>query len=259
MDLTQTLYAVDARGVATVTFDNPQKRNVMNPVFMDDLSLVMDAAVSQGVRALVMTGAGDFFCAGGDLGWMQEQMELTLEERVAGSGQLAAVLTRLDELPLLTIAKVNGPTYGGGLGLIAACDMAFSVPSATFALSEGRLGLSPSNISPFVVRRMGAANARRTFLNAKMMDAALAQRLGLITEVVEDLDAAIGAELDGLLACGPEAVAASKSLIRYVASHSGEENRRYTASHLAEAWTRAEAQEGIAAFFEKRRPDWRVE
>jgi methylglutaconyl-CoA hydratase len=259
MDLTQTLYEVDARAIATVTFDNPKKRNVMNPAFMDDLNLVMDAAVSQDVRALVMTGAGDFFCAGGDLGWMQTQMKLTLKERVAGSRQLAEVLTRLDELPLLTIAKINGPAFGGGLGLIAACDMAFSAPTATFALSEGRLGLSPSNISPFVVRRMGVSNARRTFLNAKMMDAAFAQRLGLVTEVVDDLDAAVEVELTNLLACGPEAVAATKSLIGYISTHSDDENRRYTASHLAEAWARAEAQEGIAAFFEKRHADWRIE
>ena len=259
MDLTQTLYEIDNRGVALVTFDAPEKRNVMNPVFMAELGHIMTDAASRGLRALVLTGAGDFFCAGGDLAWMQQQMQLSQSERVAGSGQLAEFLTQLDELPMLTVARVNGPAYGGGIGVIAACDMAFCTPAATFALSEVRLGLSPSNISPVVVRRIGAANARRTFLNAKPISAGLAERIGLITEVAEDLDATIAAEIKGLLACGPEAVAATKELIRYVGTHTDEENRAYTAAHLAEAWVREEAQEGIKAFFEKRRPAWRVE
>ncbi len=259
MELSQTLYDIDDQGVATVTFNNEQKRNVMNPVFMDELGMVMDEAVARKARALIVTGAGRYFCAGGDLSWMQQQMELTDAERVAGSGQLAEFLTRLDELPMLTIARVNGPAFGGGIGIIAACDMAFAVASATFTLSEVRLGLSPSNISPIVVRRMGAANARRTFLNGKMMTAQLAQSLGLITGVTEDLDETIATELKSLAGCGPEAVAATKELVRFVSAHTDHENREYTARHLADAWMREEAQEGIKAFFEKRRPDWAPE
>ncbi len=255
MALQQTLFDVDDRGIGTVTFNRPDKHNVMSPAFMADLHEVMDDL--DGVRALILTGAGESFCAGGDLGWMKDQMELTRSERVANSADLAALLRRLDTLPLLTIARVNGQAFGGGVGMIAVCDMAFSVPTAVFALTEVSLGLAPSNISPYVVRRMGAANARRTFLNARLMDAPMAQRLGLITEVHEDIDAAIEVEIRSLLRCGPDAVGATKRLIEWVDTHDVHDNAWYTARDLADAWDREEGQEGIAAFLDKRPPTWR--
>ena len=258
MNLRQTILEVDDRGVATATFDRPERHNVMSPDFMADLHDVADRVSDGGVRALVLTGSGESFCAGGDLDWMKRQLDLTHAERVANSSGLAALLTRLDRLPALTIAKVNGQAFGGGVGIISVCDMAFAVPTARFALTEVTLGLSPSNISPYVVRRMGVANARRTFLNGRMMDAAMAADLGLITAVTDDLDTAVEAEVAAVLRCGPEAVAATKELIAYVASHDDEANATYTARHLADAWGRAEGQEGIAAFLEKRRPSWRI-
>ncbi|MDJ0868721.1 MAG: enoyl-CoA hydratase-related protein [Myxococcota bacterium] len=259
MELAQTLFERDARGVATATFNEPRRHNVMSPAFMDDLHRVMDRveAPGSGVRALVLTGAGESFCAGGDLAWMKRQLDMTREERVENSALLATLLRRLDTLPVLTIARVNGQAYGGGVGMIAVCDVALSLPGAQFALTEVSLGLVPSNISPYVVKRMGAANARRTFLNAKRMDARLAQRLGLITEVVDDLDAAVEAEIESLLRCGPRAVAAAKRLIEWVDTHGPEDNAWYTARDLADAWDREEGQEGIRAFLEKRKPAWR--
>lgn len=257
-DLSQTLYVVDDRGVATVTFNRPEKHNVMNPAFMGDLHAVMDHATSSGVRAVVLTGAGESFCAGGDLTWMATQIGLSHAERVESSGALASLLRRLDTLPMLTVARVNGPAYGGGVGMIAVCDMAFAVPTARMALTEVTLGLAPSNISPYVVKRMGAANARRTFLNAKRMDAAMAADLGLLTGVTDDLDSTIEAELKGLLRAGPDAVAATKELIEFVDTHDHEANAEYTARHLADAWERDEGKEGIAAFIEKRPPSWRA-
>lgn len=255
MDLRQTIFDVDDRGVATITFDRPEQHNVINDDFMADLHDVMD--VLDGVRALVITGAGESFCAGADLNWMQHRIAAPRAERVASSAALAELLGRFDALPLLTIARVNGQAFGGGVGMIAVCDMAFAVSSARFALTEVRLGLAPSNISPYVVRRIGAANARRTFLNARMMDAAMAERLGLITAVHDDLDAAIDVEVEALLRCGPEAVAATKRLIEWVDTHDGEDNAWYTARDLADAWERPEGQEGIAAFLGKRSPSWR--
>lgn len=255
MNLEQTLFEVDDRGIATVTFNRPEKHNVMSPAFMSDLNTVMDNL--DGVRGMVLTGAGESFCAGGDLGWMKAQMTLTRAERVANSADLADLLRRLDTLPLLTIARVNGQAFGGGIGMIAVCDMAFAVPTAVFALTEVSLGLAPSNISPYVVRRMGATNARRTFLNARLMDAAMARQLGLITEVHEDIDAAVETEITNLLRCGPEAVGATKRLIEWVDTHGIDDSAWYTARDLADAWDRAEGQEGIAAFLEKRNPYWR--
>lgn len=258
MDLRQTLFDLDERGVATATFNRPDRHNVMSPDFMADLHDIAERVEAGGVRALVLTGAGESFCAGGDLTWMTSQLALSHAERVANSGELATLLARLDALPTLTIARVNGQAFGGGVGMIAVCDMSFAVPTARFALTEVTLGLSPSNISPFVVRRMGAANARRTFLNATMMDAAMAADLGLLTAVVDDLDAAVAAEVEAVLRCGPEAVAATKELIAFVDAHDPDETAAYTARHLADAWERAEGREGIAAFLEKRRPTWRT-
>ncbi len=257
-DLAQTLYAVDDRGVATATFNRPERHNAMNPGFMADLHAVMDHVTGSDVRALVLTGAGESFCSGADLTWMATQVGLSYAERVESSGAIASLLGRLNALPVLTIARVNGPAYGGGVGIIAACDMAFAVPTARMALTEVTLGLAPSNISPYVVKRMGAANARRTFLNAKRMDAAMAADLGLVTGVAEDVDAVIEAELKGLLRAGPDAVAATKELIAYVDTHDREANADYAARHLADAWERAEGKEGIAAFIEKRPPSWRA-
>lgn len=257
-ELIQTRYEVDDRGVATATFDRPERHNVMSPDFMEDLHRIAEHVEGGGVRALVLTGAGESFCAGGDLEWMKRQLDLTHEERLVNSGGLATLLHRLDTLPTLTIARVNGQAFGGGIGVIAVCDMAFAVPTARFALTEVTLGLSPSNISPYVVRRMGAANARRTFLNARMMDAAMAADLGLVSAVVDDLDAAVEAEVTAVLRCGPEAVAATKELIEFVDTHDRKLNAAHTARHLAEAWERAESREGIAAFLEKRPPAWRA-
>lgn len=257
MKLRQTLFDVDDRGVATATFNQPDRHNVMGLDFMADIVDICEHVETSPIRALILTGAGASFCAGGDLEWMKTQLHLDHAERVANSGGLATMLRRLDRLPVLTIARVNGQAYGGGIGMISVCDMAFAVPTARFALTEVTLGLGPSNISPFVVKRMGAANARRTFLNATVMDAAMAHRLGLITEVHEDLDAAIEREIQSLLRCGPEAVAATKRLIEFVDTHGPDENAAYTARDLADAWERDEGREGIAAFLEKRAPQWR--
>ncbi len=259
MDLKQTLFSMDERGIATATFNEPKRHNVMSPAFMEDMHEVMDyvEAAYRGVRALILTGAGESFCAGGDLGWMKEQFSMTRSERIANSALLAEMLQRLDLLPLLTIARVNGQAYGGGVGMVAVCDMAIAVPSAKFALTEVSLGLAPSNISPYVVRRIGVANARRTFLNARLMDAEMAKALGLLAEVADDLDAAVEIEVESLLRCGPEAVSAAKRLIAWVDSHDAEDNAWYTARDLADAWEREEGQAGIQAFLEKRSPPWR--
>ncbi len=257
MRLHQTRYEVDDRAVGHVTFDRAERHNVMNPAFMADLSAVMEHAATAGVRALVLTGAGASFCAGADLEWMGDQLDRTRQERIAASGTLGDLLHRLDTAPLLTIAAVNGPAYGGGVGIIAACDIAIAGPGVQLALTEVTLGLAPSNIAPYVVRRMGPAGARRALLNATVMDGPQARRLGLIDEVVDDLDAAVEAEVGNLLRCGPQAVAATKRLIAYVDTHDHDANRTYAAADLADAWERAEGREGITAFLEKRRPAWR--
>ncbi len=253
---------IDGRGVATATLSRPERHNALDESLIADLGLAMDeiegSACTGMVRAMVLTGAGESFCAGGDLDWMRRQVPMTHAERVESSGTLATLFGRLDRLPVVTIARVNGPAYGGGVGLVACCDIAIGGPAAKFALTEVSLGLAPSNISPFVVRRIGVGHARRTFLNAAPIDASMAFRIGLLSEIADDLDAAVETEIRRVLRCGPHAVGAAKRLIEYVDTHTDDDNRIYTADDLAAAWEREEGREGISAFLEKRPPAYRA-
>lgn len=255
------LLEVDARGVARLTLNRPDAHNALNATLIGDLRRAADwLSTSQGVRAVVLTGAGKTFCAGGDLGWMQQNMKKTRAERVAESAELALMLRALNGLPMPMIGRVNGPAYGGGVGMISVCDIAIAVDSGIYALTEVRLGLLPANIAPYVVARMGEPNARRTFLTARRMNAAEAQRLGLLSDVVsaEQLDAAVERELADLLQCAPGAVAATKKLVGYVHTHDLPTSMIYTADNLADAWETAEGRDGIECFFAKRTPPWRL-
>lgn len=254
------LLDVDARGVARLTLNRPDTHNALNPSMIEELYRAIEwLGQAGGLRAVVLTGAGPTFCAGGDLGWMQSTMKKARAERVADSARLATMFRALNELPMPLIGRVNGPAYGGGVGMISVCDVSIGVDSGVYCLTEVRLGLLPANIAPYVVARMGEANARRTFLTARPMKAAEAQRLGLLSEVVaaDQLDGAVERELADLLQCAPGAVAATKKLIAYVDQHDLPTSMIYTADKLADAWETAEGSDGIAAFFGKRAPAWR--
>jgi len=254
------LLAVDARGVATLTLNRPATHNALNATLIAELKRAADWLTGQSsLRAVVLTGAGASFCAGGDLGWMQQNMKKSRAERVAESFELALMLRALNELPMPLIGRINGPAYGGGVGMISVCDVSVAVDTGVYCLTEVRLGLLPANIAPYVVARMGEANARRTFLTAKRMNAAEAKRLGLVSEVVgaEQLDAAVERELADLMQCAPGAVAATKKLVSYVDSHDLPTSMIYAADKLADAWETEEGREGIAAFFARRAPAWR--
>ncbi|VDO16512.1 unnamed protein product, partial [Brugia timori] len=195
---------VDARNVATLALNRPATHNALNATLIAELKRAADWLTGQSsLRAVVLTGAGASFCAGGDLGWMQQNMKKSRAERVAESFELALMLRALNELPMPLIGRINGPAYGGGVGMISVCDVSVAVDTGVYCLTEVRLGLLPANIAPYVVARMGEANARRTFLTAKRMNAAEARRLGLVSEVVgaEQLDAAVERELAELLQC----------------------------------------------------------
>jgi len=254
------LLDIDARGVARLTLNRPDTHNALSATLIGDLRRACDwLNGAKGLRALVLTGAGNTFCAGGDLQWMQQNAKKTRAERVAESSELALMLRALNDLPLPVIGRINGSAYGGGIGMISVCDIAIAVDTGVYSLTEVRLGLLPANISPYVVARMGEANARRTFLTARRMTATEAQRLGLVSEVVgpEQLDSAVERELADLLQCAPDAVSATKKLISYVYSHDISTSAIYTADKLADAWETDEGREGIDAFFAKRSPVWR--
>jgi methylglutaconyl-CoA hydratase len=252
------LLDIDARGVARLTLNRPDTHNALNATLIAELRQAAEwLGKAAGLRAVVLTGAGKTFCAGGDLGWMQQNMKKTRAERVADSAELATMFRALNELPMPLIGRINGPAYGGGVGMISVCDVSIAVDSGVYCLTEVRLGLLPANIAPYVVARMGEANARRSFLTARRMSAAEARRLGLVSEAVPDdqLDAAVEREL---LQCAPGAVAATKKLIAYVDQHDLPTSMIYTADKLADAWETEEGRDGIAAFFAKRPPGWRA-
>ncbi|MCB1313094.1 MAG: crotonase/enoyl-CoA hydratase family protein, partial [Sedimentitalea sp.] len=213
-----------------------------------------------GVRAVVLTGAGKSFCAGGDLAWMQAQMAADAETRFVEARKLAEMLQALNTLPKPLIGAVQGNAFGGGLGLISVCDVAIGVDSLKMGLTETRLGLIPATIGPYVVARMGEARARRVFMSARLFDAAEAVDLGLLARAVPaaDLAAAVEAEVVPYLSCAPGAVASAKALVRDLGPRIDAATLDHTIRALVDRWETAEAAEGIAAFFDKRKAPWIV-
>ena len=237
-DFETILVDVDGRGIATVTLNRPEVRNVIGKALIAEMRrAIAGLDADRGVRGVVLTGAGEVFCAGGDLRWMQDNMRQTRAEQIRESTSLADMLRELDQLSKPLIGRINGSAFGGGLGLVSVCDIAIGVVHAQFALTEVRLGLLPATISPFLVARIGASNTRRTMLNASSYDGAKAVEYGLLHACVPiaELDEAIEKEVTSLLRCAPGAVASSKALIAYVNGHGWRENRTYTAGSLADA------------------------
>jgi methylglutaconyl-CoA hydratase len=246
--------------VAFVTLNRPQIRNAFDEALIADLAAALvELDADAAVRAVVLGGAGSAFCAGADLNWMKRMAGYGYEQNLADARALAAMLKTLDRMAKPTIARVHGPAFAGGVGLVAACDIAVGTPDAKFCLSEAKLGLSPATISPYVVRAMGEKAARRYFLTAEVFDANEAYRMGLLSMVSapEKLDADIGELLKHLTQGGPQALAKIKDLIRLVSS--GEVDDAIiddTAQRIAEIRVSPEGKEGIASFLEKRRPAW---
>lgn len=248
------------QGVALVWLNRPDMRNALNDVMIGELGDAIARAVDDDeVRAIVLAGRGTAFCAGADLGWMKQGRAMAPEEGRRDTGGLAAVLRALYESPKPTLARVHGPAYAGGMGLVAACDIALASTEARFCLSEVKLGLIPSMISPYVLRAMGERRARRWFLTGEVLDAAEAFRIGFVHDLAppEELDAEVNALLGHLVLGGPAALSETKQLIRDMAGRPIDDDvAADTAARIARVRTSDEAQEGIAAFFEKRPPAW---
>jgi methylglutaconyl-CoA hydratase len=254
------LKVVQANGVARVWLDRPEIRNAFDDALIAALTQTLrELDADEGVRAVVLGGNGPAFCAGADLNWMKRMAGYGYEQNLADAQALAGMLTTLDRMAKPTVARVHGPAFAGGVGLVAACDIALGVPEAKFCLSEAKLGLSPATISPYVVRAMGERMARRYFLSAEVFDAAEAARIGLLSGLVpaDRLDAEIDALLKHLLQGGPQALAKIKDLIRAVSSGRVEDDMiADTAQRIAEIRVSPEGKEGIASFLEKRKPAW---
>ncbi|MFT6624194.1 MAG: methylglutaconyl-CoA hydratase [Cycloclasticus sp.] len=252
-------FKVDDRGVAYVTFNRPDVHNAMSATFIQELQQICASIeANETIRVVVLSGMGKSFCAGGDLNWMKSNIARTRAERIKETGELAAMLAALNDLSKPLIGRIQGPAYGGGVGMVSVCDITIGVNTAKFCLTEVKLGLTPATISPYVVRRIGESNSRRNFFNARFFDAAEAKHIGLLSDVVsaEELDEAVEKEIKMILKCAPGAIASTKKLIDFVNTHTMPDNRIYTAANLADAWETEEGKEGIDAFLNKRKASW---
>jgi len=258
--MAETLVIEKRGGVATVTLNRPEIRNAFDDKLIANLASTFKVLDSDdAVRAIVLAGNGPAFCAGADLNWMRRMAGYSYEQNLHDAMGLAVMLQTLDRLSKPTIARVHGPAFAGGVGLVAACDIAVGTPAAEFALTEAKLGLSPATISPYVVRAIGARAARRYFLTAERFGADEALRLGLLSGLVapEALDANIEGLLKHLLAGGRAAHAKIKDLIRAVSGEPLDDAViANTAKRIAEIRVSPEGKEGIASFLEKRKPSW---
>jgi methylglutaconyl-CoA hydratase len=251
------LFETDRRGVARMTLNRLDRRNALDGDLTGAL-LARLAAIDGDpeIRVLVLSGSGEAFCSGADIDWMRARLLDTAEANRAHAGALAGLMRRLNSLSKPTIARIQGPAYGGGVGLITCCDIAIASETSVFALSEARLGLAPAVIAPYVIAAVGQRQARRLFLTAARVDAQEAQRLGLVHRVVpaEHLDEAVEAGVGCLLASGPEALAHCKRIS--LENLPREPERTGSAELLTRLWASPEAREGLSAFVEKRTPRW---
>ncbi len=245
--------------VAWVALNRPEVRNAFNEVMIAELIQVLDRVEKDdSVRVLVLTGKGKAFCAGADLNWMKKMKNFTVEENYKDALELARLMYKLYRLPKPTIARVNGASIGGSNGLVAACDLVIASHRAEFSLSEVKIGLVPACIGPYLLKKTGEAACRELFLSGERISAGRARELGLVNEVVThvNLTARVREKISNLLTSGPHALAVSKDLLGKISEMPLAEAKDYTARVIAELRVGDEAQEGMAAFLEKRRPEW---
>ncbi|MGK2856834.1 MAG: enoyl-CoA hydratase-related protein [Thermoanaerobaculia bacterium] len=241
--------------------NRPDVRNAFNDEFISEAidlfdSLARDAA---GIRAVALGGEGSVFCAGADLNWMSKMVSYTRDENIADSSKLAKLFASINECAIPVIGRIQGAAIGGGVGLVAVCDIAIATADAKFGLSEVKLGILPAVISPYVISKIGASHARALFLTGERFASERALRIGLVHEVVPDesaLDSAVARVVGELLSSGPDAVRECKRLIDFVASCETADAVPYTIEAIAERRVSDEGQAGMSAFLEKKKAPW---
>ena len=245
--------------ITHVQLNRPEVKNAFNEELIKDLTDAFgQLAQNDSCRVVVLSGAGGFFCAGGDLKWMKSFAHASDAENEADARRLAGMLEAVDQFPKPVVGQVAGGAFGGGVGLVSVCDVVMAAEGTLFSLSEVKLGLIPAVISPYVIAKTGVAPARRYFLTGERFDAGMAQRIGLVHELtkqetLEERTLAIAREF---LSSGPEAVRACKALIRKVRGEISPAIQTMTSKEIARLRASPEGQEGMRAFLEKRRPFW---
>jgi methylglutaconyl-CoA hydratase len=251
----------DERGVATLTLNRPERHNAFDDRLIAEATSALKGLDSRNdVRIVMIAGAGPSFSAGGDIGWMKRMANESFEANYSDAVALAELMHTLDRLSKPTVALVHGAAYGGGVGLVACCDVAIAVDTATFCLSEVKIGVIPAVIGPFIIRAIGARQARRYFTSAEMIVAERAREIGLVHEVVlpQDLATARDNLIDAFLACAPGAQSEAKALVSFCDGRPvDDELLQETARRIAVRRASSEGREGLSAFLAKRAPEWR--
>jgi methylglutaconyl-CoA hydratase len=255
----ETIRITSSGPVMTVALNRPARCNAFDDITTSELTEIF-TQIPDTTRAVILTGAGDIFCAGADVHWMKRSVDYTHEENERDALAMSHMLRAIDECPAPVIARVNGHCLGGGMGLIGASDIVVAVDTARFGYTEVRLGVEPAIISPVSLPKIGARYARRYYLTGEQFDAVEAARIGLVHEVVAtgDLDRVTDVITGEILKSGPTAVRTAKRLIREVLPLDRDQAERVTIAAIARGRVSAEGQEGFAAFLEKRKPGWAV-
>ena len=256
----KTLKTNSENGVFTVELARSEVRNAFNNELISELQATFDRiATDDSIRVVLLKGQGPSFCAGGDLKWMQQSVQLSRDENLTETRILARMFATLNSCPRPVVGLVHGAAIGGGVGLVSICDYVVASRETVFSLSEVRLGIIPACIGPFVLAKIGESQARAYFMSAERFNAERAREIGLVHEVVENVEALAAAAdriVGNLLQCGPKAMGAAKALVRGIKERSSEEALEYVAATLADLRVTPEGQEGLKAFLEKRKPSW---
>ena len=255
--MTSVRARTDERGIVWLTLARPERKNAFDAAIIAELTHAA-RAMDANARAVVLAGEGDSFCAGADLNWMKSMVDYGLAQNVADSRALAEMFAALDDLAMPLVVRVQGAALGGGAGLVAIADIAVASSDAVIGFTEVRVGIIPSVVSPYVVRRVGPARATSLFVSGIRLDAEHAHRLGLVDDVVApgELDARVTYWLDAILAGGPNAVNAAKRIVRDVAGRPVADVRQLTVERIAQMRVSEDGQEGMRAFLERRRARW---
>lgn len=251
----ETVKLTVSNGVARVTLARPEVRNAFNAEVIEQLhDFFTEITAADDVRAVVLAGDGKVFCGGADINWMRSSLDLSFDANVGDAERMSDMYRAIDNCPKPVVGRIHGAALGGGAGLAAVCDIAIASDEAIFGFTEVKLGIIPAVISPFVVAKIGPSNARALFLTGERFDAAHAQTIGLIHEVVSigDLDEAVEGRLAELRTAGPAAIAAAKLLLRRVLDNPYDDSRTITATAIARQRVSPEGQEGLRAFLERR-------
>jgi len=245
--------------VAFVIFDRPDVRNAFDDAVAAELvSVFADLSARDDLRAIVLGGRGDVFCAGGDLNWMKRVAAYSREENLADAAAFQAAFEAIETCPLPVVGRIQGAALGGGAGLVAVCDIAVAAEGTQLGFPEARLGLVPGVISPYVLRKIGMSHTRQLFLTGERFDAAEAMRIGLVHEVVpaDGLDEAVQRILRRLRACAPQAITGAKALLRGLQDADTDAAEALARDAITDARANEDGQEGLSAFLEKRKPRW---